>query len=330
MAAVNRDGQNHNQEQNRYCPRRSGESTSNTSGNHDVNGAADQLEDVLSTLPADTPVYQYRGTTEMKRTIDCEWQCLQDSLAECRNVHQQSLSHVKSELIVYSGVSSDIFSREIDPESAPDSPIGKARIDFWVDLELLILTMLTRPHEAPRALFGVIIFDKLKHMGLNPRRTLQIAGASRVATESRRKEPDCSYLPKSLPDGRSDKWPSLIVEVGFTESARKLEMDAKWWLQASNGDVGLAITITVNARDRSIVLKTWENGPGDTGPQSALPRATQTVSVLGSIDPENPVVRNGPFLIPFQKLLLRDSVDSEGDIALNEEDLTNLSVQLWA
>ncbi|KAF7121832.1 hypothetical protein CNMCM5793_009385 [Aspergillus hiratsukae] len=59
------------------------------------------------------------------------------------------------------------------------------------------------------------------------------------------KEADQSCRPVHLPAGHSNHWPSVVVESAYSESQSKLANDARWWLNASEGELKTAITFMV-------------------------------------------------------------------------------------
>jgi hypothetical protein len=71
-------------------------------------------------------------------------------------------------------------------------------------------------------------------------------GAARVDDHPFKKEPDESWIPCTLPAGRTDKWPSLVVESGFSETLRQLQRDAEWWLCRSV-ESGFSESFTINS-----------------------------------------------------------------------------------
>lgn len=72
-----------------------------------------------------------------------------------------------------------------------------------------------------------------------------------------KKEPDGSWIPASLPDGRTKKWPSVGLEVRYSESLARPRVDAAWWLSRSKGDVKVVLTISINVKKPQILI---ENG----------------------------------------------------------------------
>jgi hypothetical protein len=69
-------------------------------------------------------------------------------------------------------------------------------------------------------------------------------------------ENDGAYgLAQPVP-GRNPKWPTVVVEVGVSESYRKLRADAQWWLTNSRSDVKLVIIVSVSRKTPNIKFET--------------------------------------------------------------------------
>lgn len=49
----------------------------------------------------------------------------------------------------------------------------------------------------------------------------------------------------------------MAIESGYSESKAKLAADARWWLAESQGDVAIAITISVHKTRREITIDLW-------------------------------------------------------------------------
>ena len=51
-------------------------------------------------------------------------------------------------------------------------------------------------------------------------------------------------------------WPPVVVECQVSESQNRLKVDAKWWLENSEGAVGTVVVVTVSKEERS--AEKWE------------------------------------------------------------------------
>lgn len=128
----------------------------------------------------------------------------------------------------------------------------------------MVIKKTSRQHELSIFLFHNLITEKFRNY--EPSITLAPLGAAAVESPDRRKQPDLSYIPETLPFGRSSEWPSFIVEVGYSEFERKLKADATWWLESSAGDVRRVVTMKIHQRRQEIILSNWtmrNETPGD-------------------------------------------------------------------
>jgi hypothetical protein len=201
---------------------------------------------------------------------------------------------------------------------------------YYPKYNLLIVEMISKPHEAAAGCFQTMLLLKLAAMGVDVIKDLHIFERATVKTTSRDKSADKSYMPKKRPAGRSSKWPTFVVEVGWSEPKPKLDEDVRWWLKASNGDVKAAWTIDVNQDKTEIVIETWSfDRQTRTGPR---PGVTQRVRIWHSkngSDADSVRVSGGRLKLAFQDLFLRDAKGNEDDIFFETDDLIQLAQDIW-
>ena len=58
-----------------------------------------------------------------------------------------------------------------------------------------------------------------------------------------------------------DAWPSLVIEVGYSERLNGLRMDAEWWLINSAGKTKFAIIIKIKRNPFTIHIECWKMIP---------------------------------------------------------------------
>ncbi|KAJ5227773.1 hypothetical protein N7489_008481 [Penicillium chrysogenum] len=98
--------------------------------------------------------------------------------------------------------------------------------------------------------------------------------------------------------GRSNDWPSVVLEVAFSESRDKLQSDITYWLRASGGDVKMVITLQINQYSLNITIEDW----GTQGDNS-VNHLYQTVQISRK---GSEITTTGSCLvIEFEKLFLR-------------------------
>ena len=89
-------------------------------------------------------------------------------------------------------------------------------------------------------------------------------------------------------------WPSLVTEVGYSESLQMLRFDAEWWLKYSAGQTKMVIIIKIKRNPNAIKLECWEmyRDPARrvTRSTAAVPTRRQWFNInnLGTVTSFNP------------------------------------------
>ncbi|QSS52441.1 hypothetical protein I7I53_08071 [Histoplasma capsulatum var. duboisii H88] len=158
-------------------------------------------------------------------------------------------------------------------------------------------------------------------------------GTARVHGLQRDKEPDCSYRPRILPAGRATKWPSMVVEVANSGSQNQVDADAHWWLENSNGDVKIAVTISIQRTGtRRITIRRWETigRPTRANPYITVIKLMQEVNIVRQPNGSITTTGTAPLRLPFEKVMLRrPSMLLEGDFLILDEALKELGQEVW-
>jgi len=182
----------------------------------------------------------------------------------------------------------------------------------------VLLKMESPAHNAAIGAFTRIIdFWVLKQKtNLMSMATMHVRGATRG------KKADIAWLPAEPPSGRSHKWPTIAVEIAYSEPRRKLEEDMKFWLNDSNGDVNVALTITIERRGLKITVEKWS-----LQGQRATP--TQKMEIVRHPEPNCPSVTGG-ISFAYQDAFLRQKSHTETDFVLTAADMQQLGTAEWA
>ena len=246
-----------------------------------------------------------------------------------------------SEYVVFSHVDNTAFA-DLSCEANDDGKCDYAGLEKYDIIPTLIkdysrlhdLLIVKVPvsgsHEQLHNGLALLINSKVLHMGLD--RQLRQMGGATVETRSREKRPDFSFTPRKLPKGRSDKWPTAAIEVGYSESLPKLQADAKFWIMESGGDVGIVLVAKIDRSQRQIVVQKWEAKPSRSQSQVTA-RLTQNVTIskkaVGGGE-EKGQVKEGPLVVEFQKLFLRPAEKPpEADLVIENDDLMDMAEQVW-
>ncbi|KAL2008948.1 hypothetical protein VTN00DRAFT_7142 [Thermoascus crustaceus] len=133
----------------------------------------------------------------------------------------------------------------------------KHPVAYDMGLGSLIVKARIFPYGIRRTHFGKMFYITAKSMNLDD--NLMPDGSATVMGPTAANSPDDSYQPYPLPPGRSDEWPTLVVDVGYSDMLEHLTTNAKWWLGNSGGDVKVAVVITVDERQPVIQIEAWQN-----------------------------------------------------------------------
>lgn len=93
------------------------------------------------------------------------------------------------------------------------------------------------------------------------------------------KEPDVSMVPKPHPLSTIvGAWPSLVVEIGLSESQSHFYKDVKWWLHNSNHNTRLVLLLKIHRQPFWVDVELWSEGL-EIDPQPESPVLKQSIRV---------------------------------------------------
>ncbi|KAJ5825911.1 hypothetical protein N7474_003049 [Penicillium riverlandense] len=270
---------------------------------------------ILAGLPYSTSEYEYRGAKHFWKTIDAEV-----------NLLDHDKTGDRSQYVIFTHLPEQKFLEEIDSEEF------KFFDSYDPEFEILLLKMPTKAHELLSEEFAAELIAKFALEGMNDaRRGLFQLGHARVDLPSRRKEPDKSYQPETLPAGRTDHFPSFIIETGFSESLGKLRNNATLWVTESSGDVKIALLMSTSKKTKGIVFEIFQPGHHRFTrghPARVVAELKQKATV--KTDKDGQVVADGRLRIPFEDLFLRRPISPEKDLIFSEGDLIFIARKVWS
>jgi len=164
---------------------------------------------------------------------------------------------------------------------------------------LIVKFMAGVMHEGVACQFASMFETKL--FLLNVRASLTATGSGRFGRRGgRSKEANIGYKPSSR--SMLEDWPSFVVEVGVSESLAMLRSDAAFWITNSDGRTRIVIVLSINSRDRQILVERWEEVPRirpnqSTGNYSRIPELIQSLTLNADVKYAGP-----PVEIPAEKL----------------------------
>ncbi|OQD95059.1 hypothetical protein PENSOL_c022G08524 [Penicillium solitum] len=267
----------------------------------------------LAHLPSGTPVYYYNQ------------QCAMGGLFPPYSVEDS--------FIVLKHFPADILAEY--EEQLP------GRCDYSPSLQILIITIPSQPHEQAASSFEAMNVILAQEMNAN--RRIAKCGGALIDTPERNKQADRSWKPAR--QGR--EFPTVALEVGFSETTLKLERDIAWWINGSKGEVRMGITIDIKRGSHSIEIKSWtpafepslRNIYITAGGRQVIdrhikdpppPRMSQRILITRGRDGSSPTIKGGPLTIPFHTLLLDEPGEGEGDFVFTTEMLLHdLAEPIW-
>jgi hypothetical protein len=209
------------------------------------------------------------------------------------------------------------------------------RFTYCTDIDTLIIKVPTPEHEAVTWTFSYDFMDHIRPMGLTELGDLKAMGATRYKGTSTKKEPDACWRPLAARPNKLD-WPTLVFEVGVTETLRKLRTDAQWWLANSRGCVKIVLLFKVDRVARTIHIEKWECRPAAHAyanrPPAQIPTKIQTIDIdAHGVVTGDPPVTTPPLVLHFRNLLLRQPVPpQEQDVRYTAQNLRRLANGIWA
>ncbi|KAK4862984.1 hypothetical protein LT330_010089 [Penicillium expansum] len=220
----------------------------------------------------------------------------------------------------------------VPPAIAENFSLRNTRQMFNHSTRCMIIKLVTKPHDLASRHLNVEVMYVLQEMGLH--RSISMTGTHGVRGRYCEKQADESWLPRQPILGRSTKWPTVTVEMGVSESYRKLKADAEWWLTNSRGDVKLVIIVSVNRKTPQIKFETVTLTPATLRLQRPRDVPTIRQSITTSRDPKRPdatitVSPLVPLTIQFEELFCRQPVPPEHNIDLSPDQLREISGQVW-
>lgn len=106
----------------------------------------------------------------------------------------------------------------------------------------------------------VEIMDKIREMPGHSRYSIRSFGGTRFdLTDIRSKEGHQALGPATR--GAKNVWPSVVIEVGYSEALDFLRLDAEWWLHHSNGAIRFVILVQLMTDPLAIRIECWGLAP---------------------------------------------------------------------
>lgn len=266
--------------------------------------------DLDGLLPT-TPVYRWQGRQQFIKTVAREYDRL-----------ESDPTSQASERVAFTDLNEGEFTRHF--VDTYDRNMIKSWKSYTPSQQLLLVKMSLPAHAIALVKFHDALIRALNRNNpeledeLQPFPNVQVHGINKA------KQPDNGWGPLHGTADRSEKWPAVVLEAGLSERTTKLQSDAQWWLSNSDGDVKIALTMSVNRREPSIEIHKWEH-------ENNRPRISQTIKLWKDAEGnDQPIQTDGaPLLIEFDKLFLRAPAMHEHDIRIESDDLRRVAKAVW-
>lgn len=216
----------------------------------------------------------------------------------------------------------------VAPTNAEKFSSESARQMYSYESRCMIVKLVTGAHEVASHSLGLEVAFIVRDMGLDD--SIDPVGSARVRGLSSSKEPDQSWSLAQPVAGRDAEWPTVVVEVGVSESYRKLKADAEWWLSNSKGDVNLVIIVSISRTTPKINFETVLLDTSSL--RNQRPRYVPTIRQSITTSRCGTRITTSPaeaLKIEFEEMLCRQPVPPEHGIEISPDRLANISTRVW-
>ncbi|KAJ5744065.1 hypothetical protein N7533_008935 [Penicillium manginii] len=299
---------------------------------HSISNVPPSSSSELSSVESESTDTLVQLTKETKQQPFTTNRSLQKSLEHLQQALQQD--QTSDQYLVFTSVPLKQHSKLSDDRSQTSK---YSRLSYNVETQILIAKVMANPtHELAIRSFDLLISLELRAM--NVHREVKPFGSTTVEIGNWKKEADCCWAP-ALTNTRL----SLVVEVGLSESARRLALNARGWLETYSSSVKLVITIGIKRETPEIIFHRWElvsRGYGVQTRSSPLPayrtaflklsRTNNTTIVTGESYLNGTITATTQLDLSFNKVVGRPPHQPlERDLVISEQELRIFAEDIW-
>ncbi|KAJ4199734.1 hypothetical protein NW767_008150 [Fusarium falciforme] len=208
---------------------------------------------------------------------------------------------------------------------------------YYSELQLLIVTIPTEAHELLHSQLYVYIHSAAIQMGLGPEWVSLGTKTCRAHGHPNGDggEGDSSGGPRNRPVG--SRWPTLVIEAGYSQSLANLRADMRWWFSASNHQVKIVLLVKYDSGAGHVVIEKWQEvsstsrqGATTTRAAASLtPTRNQVITVDRGPNSTSHTVLRGPLRLEFELLFLRAPGQGEGDVVVSANEIQDAIGPIW-
>ncbi|KAJ5382338.1 hypothetical protein N7517_000249 [Penicillium concentricum] len=258
----------------------------------------------LKDLPRSIKRYPYEGECSFLRIFNLELD------------HRESSGHERNDFFLFH-MNRETIETLFNSDNEPTT-LTRNCSSFDLDEQLVLIKMPSFEHSSASGAVDDAITATISPMGLFGR--LHKYSHATIQATTRGKQPDHGWGPKRPPPGYPRR-PSVVLEVAWSESESILNSDIRFWLNPTDGNARICLTLRVDRHEPAIRIEKWT-------PQNGRVHCSQIIrvtKVLGQI-----CVTNHPLIIPFEDLFLRPpSIPAERDIEISQQALQGIADTIW-
>ncbi|KAG0643720.1 hypothetical protein HOY80DRAFT_1086790 [Tuber brumale] len=151
------------------------------------------------------------------------------------------------------------------------------RFTYENAVELLIICLMPGAvHESTAIDFYLRLVKKISSILEHSIRSIHCVGCTQFQVLGCwSKQEDAGLRPATRQ--RETDWPSLMIEVGYSESLPLLRCDAQWWLLNSRGQTRMVIVMKIKRNPNGMRIECWKMIP------PRYPRVTRSGQLVGPL-----------------------------------------------
>lgn len=111
---------------------------------------------------------------------------------------------------------------------------------------------------------------------------------------------------------KKTKWPTVVMETGYATSERRLDWNARWWLNESEGRVKMVFVTCIQRQRREYLLQRWE-----LVDRSPVVTCEIVLSRSGPDQSVNVSSTDEPLVLRFEDVFARHPGEDKSGLLLN-------------
>ncbi|KAI5796230.1 hypothetical protein DFH27DRAFT_109369 [Peziza echinospora] len=243
-----------------------------------------------------------------------------------RYLLQQYESNVKESRILFEGVPAECLDI-LDVKLKQLGFRGHVRFTYEEEINSLIVRLMpSLGHDVLCGQFFLELVNRIISLpGHSPQSIYVLNSARFIVPGVRSKEGDGALRPSSR---LGDSFPSLVLEVGYSESLSALRIDAQWWLLNSGGQTKLVLILRLKRDPFSLRIEKWEmtyTGRLTRQGRTSVPGSTQ----IFDIDHDGVVTPSRtPLTIPYLSIFDTPHVAGQ-DVVFTTSELSAFALHVF-